>query len=74
MTALKNIGLSLMIIGLLITLYTAFILVFDEKLIDLGSVQVTKERSNQMLWSPLAGVLIMLLGSGFLVFGTRKTN
>lgn len=63
-----------MIIGVLITLYTMFIFISEEKLIDLGPVEVIKEKSAQLPWPTLIGILIMLVGSGFLVFGTRKVN
>jgi hypothetical protein len=74
MTTIKNIGISFMIIGVLITLYTMFIFISEEKLIDLGPVEVIKEKSTQLPWPTLIGILIMLVGSGFLVFGTRKVN
>ncbi len=74
MTTIKNIGISFMIIGVLITLYTMFIFISEEKLIDLGPVEVIKEKSAQLPWPTLIGILIMLVGSGFLVFGTRKVN
>ena len=50
----KTVGLVILVIGLLMTLYTGFNYVTREKVVDLGSIEITadKEHSLPSYFSP----------------------
>ena len=69
----KTIGLALAVIGLIMTLYTGFTYVTREKIVDIGSVEITAEKDNTASWSPFIGVGIMLIGGVVFLYG-KKSN
>jgi hypothetical protein len=69
---MKKIGVIILAIGLLLTLFTGFNLITREKLIDIGTVEVTYNRMHNFYWSPLAGIAAMAIGLCLYLFG--RTN
>jgi drug/metabolite transporter (DMT)-like permease len=69
---MKTAGLVILIIGLIMTIYTGFQFVTQEKVLDLGSVEVTKEKERDARWSPLIGVAVMAVGGVMLAVGSRR--
>jgi len=68
----KTIGLIIIVIGLVMTLYTGFNYVTREKVVDLGSIQITKDKEHTANWSPFIGVGIMVIGGAVFQFGKKK--
>lgn len=69
----KSIGLAIVVIGLLMTLYTGFTYVTREKIVDIGNVEITADKDNTASWSPFIGVGIMVLG-GVVFFVGKKSK
>ncbi|MHB9011144.1 MAG: hypothetical protein ACYC49_02840 [Ignavibacteriaceae bacterium] len=69
---IKTIGLIIIIIGLIMTLYTGFNYVTREKVIDIGSVQITKEKDHTTSWSPFIGIGVMVIGSVVFLYGKKE--
>lgn len=69
----KTIGIAIVIIGLIMTLYTGFTYVTREKIIDIGSVEITADKNNTASWSPFIGIGIMVIG-GVVFFVGKKNN
>ncbi|MHB8336086.1 MAG: hypothetical protein ACYDEE_01555 [Ignavibacteriaceae bacterium] len=69
---IKTIGLIIIIIGLIMTLYTGFNYVTREKVIDIGSVQITKEKDHTTSWSPFIGITVMVIGSVVFLYGKKE--
>ena len=63
----KSIGIGLIVIGIVMTIYTSFNYVTSEKVVDIGSLQINKENNHPVQWSPIIGVIVLVVG-GFLVF------
>lgn len=63
----KSIGIALIVIGIVMTIYTGFNYVTTEKVVDIGPLQVNKENNHPVQWSPIIGVIVLVVG-GFLVF------
>jgi hypothetical protein len=55
------------------TLYTGFQYVTKEKIIDLGSVEVTADEQHGMHWSPVVGIVVMIIGGVMLAVGSKKS-
>lgn len=62
----KSIGIVLLIIGIIMTIYTGFNYVTTEKVVDLGPIQINKKENHPVQWAPIVGVIIIVIG-GFLV-------
>jgi len=68
----KTIGLIIITIGLLMTLYTGFNYVTREKLVDIGDVQITMDKDHTASWSPLIGIGVMVIGGIVFLYGKKK--
>lgn len=69
----KSIGIVLIIIGIVMTIYTGFNYVTTEKVVDLGPIQINKEQNHPVQWAPIVGVIIIAIG-GFLVVKDSSKN
>lgn len=69
---MKTLGIALLIIGLVVTLYAGFGFVTKEKVVDVGSVEITKDEKHTANWSPFVGIGIMVVGAVILLAGRRK--
>jgi hypothetical protein len=59
---MKKSGIVLIIIGLALTIFTAFTLFTREKVVDLGNVHITKNKPHHLNWSPILGIAVMGIG------------
>jgi uncharacterized membrane protein YdcZ (DUF606 family) len=62
----KGIGIALIVIGILMTIYTGFNYVTTEKVVDIGPIKINKENNHPVQWTPILGVIVLVVG-GFLV-------
>ncbi len=69
---LKTVGLVIITIGLLMTLYTGFNYVTKEKVVEIGSVEITADKNNKATWSPFIGIGIMVIGGVVFLSGRKK--
>ena len=54
------------------TLYTGFNYVTREKVVDIGSVQITRDKEHTASWSPLIGIGVMVIGGVVFLSGKKK--
>jgi hypothetical protein len=69
---MKTTGIILIIIGLTLTIVTTFKFFTKEKVVDLGSVEITTEKPHVINWSPLVGVAAMGIGGVILWQASKK--
>lgn len=69
----KTIGIVIMVIGLIMTLYTGFTYVTREKIVDIGSVEIMADKDNTASWSPFIGIGIIVIG-GVVFFAGKKSS
>ena len=69
---IKTIGLIIIVIGLIMTLYTGFNYVTKEKIVDIGGVELTADKDHTASWSPFIGIGIMVIGGVVFLYGKRK--
>lgn len=62
----RGVGIVLLVIGILMTIYTGFNYVTSEKVVDIGPIQINKKENHPIQWTPIVGVIIIIIG-GFLV-------
>jgi len=68
---MKITGIFIMIAGLGLTIFTAFSYFTREKVLEIGSVELTRSQPHYLNWSPFIGIAIMVVGA-FIVLQTRK--
>jgi len=70
---MKTTGLIIMLLGLGLTIFTAFTFFTKEKVVDLGSVEITQNKPHHVNWSPLIGIAVMGIG-GIVLWQSYKKN
>jgi LPXTG-motif cell wall-anchored protein len=70
---MKIIGVIIMIIGLVLAIFTAFSFFTQEKIMRVGTVELTHSQPHYISWSPFIGLAIMVIG-GFLILLNRKKH
>jgi uncharacterized membrane protein YiaA len=71
---MKNVGIVLLIVGLVMMLYTGFNYVTEKRVVDIGPIKVDKEQTHHAHWSPIIGVALLLSGVIVIVFNKKKTG
>jgi len=69
---MKVLGIIVVLIGLLITVYTGFGFITKETGININKIEITRNQGTGLVWSPLIGALIIALGSAILIFVPKK--
>jgi len=68
----KTIGIIIIVIGLLMTLYNGFNYVTREKVVDIGNVEITADKNNTVTWGPFVGIGVMVIGGVVFLAGKKK--
>jgi hypothetical protein len=67
----KSIGIILIIVGALMIAYTGFNFVTSENVVDIGPIQINKEKNHFVQWPPVVGVLL-IIGGVLVIARTKK--
>ena len=67
----KNAGIVLIVVGILMSLFTGFDLITRKEVVDLGSIEINRTEKTPIYWSPVAGLILIGLGS-LVLFSIRK--
>lgn len=59
---MKNLGIVLIVVGLIMTVVTGFNIVTKKKVVDLGPVEINKEEKTPIYWSPVLGGVLLVGG------------
>ena len=68
----KTIGVVIMVIGLVMTLYTGFNYVTREKVVDIGKIEITADKDNTVSWGPFVGIGVIVIGGVVFLAGRKK--
>jgi len=68
----KSIGIAMIVIGIVMTIYTGFNYVTTEKVVDLGPIQINKQENHPVQWAPIVGVIVIVIGGFLVVKGSSK--
>ncbi|MEP7167986.1 MAG: hypothetical protein ABI855_01320 [Bacteroidota bacterium] len=69
---MKNLGIILIVAGLIMVFITGFNLVTKKKVVDLGPLEINKEENHPVQWSPIIGAGILV--AGVVVYVTNKNK
>lgn len=70
----KKSGIAMLIIGLIMIVYTGFNFVTTEKVVDIGSIEITKEKNHFVQWPPIVGVVLIIGGVALLVLDKKSST
>jgi len=59
---MKYTGIAIILIGLVLTIVTAFTFFTKEKVVDIGKLEITRDKPHHLDWSPLIGIAVMGIG------------
>jgi len=68
----KTIGIVIMVIGLVMTLYTGFNYVTREKVVDIGDIEITADKEKTVDWGPYVGIGVIVIGGVVFLAGRKK--
>ncbi len=69
---MKKAGIIILILGVVLTIFTAFTVFTREKVVDIGSLEITANKPHHLNWSPLVGVAVMGLGGVLFLIAPKK--
>jgi hypothetical protein len=69
---MRQLGMVLIGAGILALIYTGFTFTTEENVVDLGPIEINKEKKHKLNWPPFAGVALILGGIGLMVVDKKK--
>ena len=69
----RTIGIILIVLGIAALVLQGVSYTTEETVLDVGPVEVTKEKSNTIPLPPVFGAVALLGGVGLVAFGGRKS-
>ena len=69
---MKRASIFIIVVGLALTIFTTFTFFSKERVVDIGKVEITRDKPYHLNWSPLVGIAVMVVGGGLLWQSTRK--
>jgi len=68
---MKKAGIIIILIGLGLSIFTAITFFTREKVVDIGSLNITAKKPHHLSWSPLIGIAVMGIG-GVVLLTSKK--
>jgi uncharacterized membrane protein YidH (DUF202 family) len=68
----KTLGIVLVAIGIIMMIYTGFNYVTTEKVVDLGPIEINAEKSHNVQWPPIVGLVLIVGGIVIIVLDKKK--
>lgn len=68
---MRTLGIVLLIAGVLMTVVTTVNFTTRESVIDIGNMKITHDKPHHLNWSPIAGVLVIVIG-GLILWKSNK--
>ena len=59
---MKTLGILLIVIGAIMTIFTGFNIITQEEVVDVGPLEINKEEKTPIYWSPVTGAILLVAG------------
>lgn len=69
---MKSLGIILIVLGIIAFLYTGFTYTKKEKVLDVGPLELNKEKEKSVSWPPLVGIALIVGGVIAIIVDKRK--
>ncbi|HSH20157.1 MAG TPA: hypothetical protein VLA03_06875 [Draconibacterium sp.] len=68
----RTLGIVLVVIGIIMMVYTGFNYVTKEKVVDLGPIEINAEKSHNVQWPPIVGLVLIVGGIIVIVLDKKR--
>jgi len=69
---MRTFGMIMVVIGIAMMVITGFNIVTKKKVLDVGPVEINKEKSHPISWSPIIGAALLLGGIAVMASDKKK--
>ncbi len=69
---MKKFGIVIIVIGILMLVFTQINFKRKVNVVDLGDVEINRNKTEHVTWPIYAGGFVILAGIGMLAFNTKK--
>ena len=69
---MKNIGIVLVVLGIIMMIVTGFNYVTRENVVDIGPLVINANENHPVQWSPIVGAVLLAAGAVVLVTNKNK--
>ena len=69
---MRTIGIILIVLGIVMMIITGFNFTTEEKVLDLGKVELNKEENHPVAWSPIIGGALLIGGIALVIIDKKK--
>jgi hypothetical protein len=69
---MKKLAIIILLLGLGLTIFTTVTYFTKEKVVDIGKVEITRNKPHRLKWSPLIGIAVMGIGGIVLWQASKK--
>jgi hypothetical protein len=59
---MKKVSVVIFLVGLVLTIFTTVTYFTKEKVVDLGKIEISRDKPHSFNWSPIVGIAIMGIG------------
>jgi len=59
---MKKVSIVVFLVGLVLTIFTTVTYFTKEKVVDLGKIEISRDKPHSFNWSPLIGIAVMGVG------------
>ena len=67
----RGLGIVLIVVGVLLLAYGGFTFTTKDKVVDMGPVEITKEKKHSLPYAPLVGIGALVVGA-VVMFTAKK--
>ncbi|HET6543038.1 MAG TPA: hypothetical protein VFG46_21275 [Chryseolinea sp.] len=68
---MKTLGIVVLALGIIMTIFTGFNIITREKVVDVGPLEINKTEKTPVYWSPVTGGILIIAGAIILVAGRK---
>jgi len=69
---MKTVGIILIVAGILMMVFRGFNVTHEEKVVDVGPLEINKKEKDRVNWPLYAGAIVTVAGVVVLVAGGKK--
>ncbi len=69
---MKKFGIVLIILGIVISVFSGITFKQEESIVEIGDMEVTREKEREVNWPQWAGVVVIAAGVAIFIAGRKK--
>jgi hypothetical protein len=69
----RTVGIILVIIGIVMLVWTGFSFTREEKVADIGSLEISADKQERVNWPPYVGGVVLIAGVVLLLVPRRRS-